>query len=81
MADDKSLCLVICCKSYGEIIFALMMVLLSVYLRSCWCDLCIFMSKKVSILMLTYNGEKYLKEAIDSCLNQILRYVLLMIKQ
>jgi len=28
------------------------------------------MSKKVSILMLTYNGEKYLKEAIDSCLNQ-----------
>lgn len=28
------------------------------------------MFKKVSILMLTYNGEKYLKEAIDSCLNQ-----------
>jgi len=28
------------------------------------------MNKKVSILMLTYNGEKYLKEAIDSCLNQ-----------
>lgn len=28
------------------------------------------MSKKVSIMILTYNGEKYLKEAIDSCLNQ-----------
>lgn len=28
------------------------------------------MFEKVSILMLTYNGEKYLKEAIDSCLNQ-----------
>lgn len=28
------------------------------------------MSKKVSIIMLTYNGEKYLREAIDSCLNQ-----------
>lgn len=28
------------------------------------------MSNKVSILLLTYNGEKYLKETIDSCLNQ-----------
>ena len=28
------------------------------------------MSKKVSIIMLTFNGETYLREAIDSCLNQ-----------
>ena len=37
------------------------------------------MSEKVDVLMATYNGEKYLKEQIDSILNQTYQNIHLII--
>ena len=37
------------------------------------------MNEKVDVLMATYNGEKYLKEQIDSILNQTYQNIHLII--